>query len=53
MVCIRCDLQCMLCVKRRKAACDREPSGTWLVGARFDLLRVCVCVCLHAVRRLP
>lgn len=44
---IRCDLQCMLCVKRRTTAPDREPSGTWLVCARsafarFDLLPVCV-----------
>lgn len=50
--CIRCDLQCMLCVKRKTTAPDREPSGTWLVCvrpafARFDLLPVCVCVCVY------
>lgn len=54
--CIRCDLQCMLCVKRKTTAPDREPSGTWLVCvrlafARFDLLPVCVC--LHGGGRLP
>lgn len=48
--CIRCDLQCMLCVKRRTTAPDREPSGTWLVCVRASCLHVlicCLCVCVY------
>lgn len=47
--CIRCDLQCMLCVKRKTTAPDREPSGTWLVcvcASRLHVLICCLCVCV-------
>lgn len=52
--CIRCDLQCMLCVKRKSTAPDREPSGTWLVcvcvSSRLHVLICCLCVCVYMKR---